>query len=384
MTSVTTSSSKAAQLTALDQSGWGLPFRFFQPHNPAFWVYLWGIGAGAVSLVQVFGPASKTYDVALTTGIVLFGIYLVPWLLFLKHQNRYTAQPGGLLATGFAWGGLAAAFWISLPANDAMLSLWSKAFGAAWASDWAAGLTAPIDEEFSKALGLILLISLAPRLIRSAYDGFIIGAYIGLGFQIVEDVLYAYQGAASQYGNDQFGSALFTFGVRGASGLVSHALFSSIFCAGVMWILGRTPGERKIVRGVLAILTAMVFHFAWDDAGALSGGTALAALLPFLIAIVEILSVGVVLRLAATQERAWTRDLLTPEVENGVLDEELLTAASGVRKDRKRYRKAIRSRRRSRHLLAATADLAREIANAHGADTRRVDHARAELLRLRS
>ncbi|TQS41330.1 PrsW family intramembrane metalloprotease [Cryptosporangium phraense] len=374
-----------AQLSAIEESGWGTPYRFVQLTNPAFWVYLIGVGAGAVGLFKFFAPAVGPYSAALTSGIVLFAIYLGPWLLLLRHHNRYTAQPGGLLATGFVWGGVAATFWIALPANDALLEVWSKVLGPATASDWGAGLTAPINEEWSKGLGLILLIGLAPRLVRSAYDGFIIGAYIGLGFQVFEDVLYVYNNATSTFGADQLSSTLSVFALRGVAGIVSHALFSAIFCAGVMWVLGRVPEDRKFGRGVLACLVAMFFHFSWDDAGALAGGVDwLAVVLPWLVLLpVELAVLFFVLRHAATTERGWTRALLEPEVAAGVVDADLLTAVSGLRRDRKRYRKHLGSRRRARHLIEAAGDLAHEIATARGEDTPRVQHARAELLRLR-
>ncbi|MGW6932720.1 PrsW family intramembrane metalloprotease [Lentzea sp. NPDC054927] len=371
---------KTAQLSAIEQSGWGQPFRLVQPRNLAFWVYALGVGGGALAMWRYFGPGADFYRPALTGGVLLFGLYLVPWLLLLRHHNRYTAQPAGLLAAGFAWGGLAATFWIALPANTALLEIWSKIGGTGFATNWAAGLTAPINEEFGKALGLVLLIGLAPRLVRSAYDGFIIGAFIGLGFQVFEDVLYVYNGAAQSFGVDQIGSSLQIFLIRGAAGIVSHALFSAIFCAGLMWVLG----ERKVLRGVLAMLTAMVFHFAWDDMAGLSGGVAvLAVVLPFVIAVVELVTLFYVLRHAATQERAWIRDLLGPEVEAGVVDPALLDAVSGLRKNRKAFRKLVRNRRRAGHLLEATGDLAQELARAGGHETSRVAHARAELLRLR-
>lgn len=379
-----TSEAKTAQLAAIEQSGWGQPFRLVQPRNLAFWVYLLGVGGGALAVLRYFGPGAHFYSPALTGGVLLFGLYLVPWLLLLRHQNRYTAQPGTLLAAAFAWGGLAATFWIALPANTALLEIWTKLGGTAFASDWAAGLTAPVNEEFGKALGLVLLIGLAPRLVRGAYDGFIIGAFIGLGFQVFEDVLYVYNGAAQTFGTDQIGSSLQVFLLRGAAGIVSHALFSAIFCAGLMWVLGRTPGERNVPRGVLTMLTAMVFHFAWDDMAGLSGGIgALAVTLPFVIAAVELVTLFYVLRHAATQERVWIRMLLQPESDAGVIDPALLAAVSGLRKDRKAFRKLVHSRSRTRHLLDATADLARELARAQGSETSEVAHARAELLRLR-
>ncbi|WP_290054439.1 PrsW family intramembrane metalloprotease [Amycolatopsis solani] len=372
---------KAAQLAAIEESGWGVPFRFTQPHNLAFWVYLLGLGGGALAIVRYFGT-SGFYAPALTGGVLLFALYLVPWLLLLRRQNRYTAQPGGLLAAGFAWGGVAATFWIALPANTALLEIWAKVGGTAFAGDWAAGLSAPITEEWGKALGLVLLIGLAPRLVRSAYDGFIIGAFIGLGFQVFEDVLYVYNGAAQTFGANQLGTSLQVFLVRGASGVVSHALFSAIFGAGLLWVLGRARGERRVVLGVLTMAMAMAFHFAWDDMTGLGGGGPLTVVLPFAIAAVELVALFAVLRRAARRERSWMRDLLGPEVDAGVVTPALLDAVSGLRKDREKFRKQVHSRRRSRHLLDAAGDLAREISRAGGTETARVAHARAELERL--
>jgi RsiW-degrading membrane proteinase PrsW (M82 family) len=375
---------KAAQLTAIEQSGWGVPFRFWQPRNLAFWVYLVGLGVGLVAMLRYFARDAGFYAPALAAGVVLFGLSLVPWFLLLRRLNRCTELPAGLLACGFAWGAIAAPFGVALPANMALLEIWTKVGGSAFAGDWAAGLTAPIDEEWSKALGLVLLIGLAPRLVRSAYDGFLIGAFVGLGFQVFEDVAYVYNGAAQTFGVNQLGSALETFVYRGAAGIVSHALFSAIFCAGVMWVLGRVRHERRVLGGLLAMLAATVFHFAWDDMGGLAGGNQwVSLLLPFVIGAVELVAVFFVRRRAARLERSWTRDLLGPEVETGAVNPELLSALSGLRKDRRAYRKSLHSRRRARHLIRAARGLARQIAAAGGAETPTVEHARSELVRLR-
>ena len=379
----TVAEEKVAQREAIEESGWGQPFRFLQPDNVAFWVYVLGVGGGALAMVRTYLPGVAFYTPALAGGVVLFSLYLIPWLLLLRHHNRFTAQPARLLATGFVWGGVAATFWIALPANTALLSIWAKLGGTSFADNWGAGLSAPINEEFGKALGLVLLIGLAPRLVRSAYDGFIIGAFIGLGFQVFEDVLYVYNGATQQYGVDQFGSSLQIFVVRGAAGIVSHALFSAIFCAGLMWVLGRS-GERKVLRGVLTMLMAMAFHFAWDDTTGLSGGTWVGSVLPFVLAAIELSALFYVLRHAARQERLWMRELLGPEVDNGVVDPALLDAVSGLHKDRKKYRKHVHSRAKARHRIEAASDLAREIAIAGGAESAGVRHARAEVIRVSS
>jgi hypothetical protein len=46
----------------------------------------------------------------------------------------------------FLWGAVPATYLMGLPANTAILALYGKLFGPAWAHDFAAGLTAPFTE----------------------------------------------------------------------------------------------------------------------------------------------------------------------------------------------------------------------------------------------
>ncbi|AGZ46022.1 PrsW family intramembrane metalloprotease [Actinoplanes friuliensis] len=375
---------------ALEASGWGEPFRLLQPRNLCFWVYALGVAGGVWQMVQYYGSGAGAYGVGLGTGVLAFAIYTIPWLVLLAYHNRYTRQPGSLLVAAFVWGAAAATFWIALPANGAFLSLYGKAFGQAWVNDWGAGLTAPINEEIGKGLGLILLLGLARKLVRSPFDGLIIGAYIGLGFQISEDVLYAFNNTAMNFGADQVGSAWQIVLIRSASGLFGHVLFSAVFCSGVMWLLGR--GERTHrLRGLLLMLAAMVAHGAWDDMSALGyllAGTVGVLLLWFVVMpIADLLLLWLAFRLAAPQEQGWLRDILAPETETGLLTEAEVTAAAGGWRTRRAYRKAQhghREKQRAKHVLAAANDLAEEIAEAGGRDTDDVQHARSEITRLRA
>lgn len=384
------SSALTARAAALEASGWGAPFRLVQVRNLCFWVYALGLAGGAWQMVHYYGSGLSAYGVGLGTGVIAFAIYTIPWLILLAYHNRYTRQPGRLLLAAFAWGALAATFWIALPANGAFLSLYGKAFGQAWVNDWGAGLTAPINEEIGKGLGLILLLGLARRLVRSPFDGLIIGAYIGLGFQISEDILYAFNNTATNFGADQVGSAWNIVLVRSLTGLFGHVLFSAVFCSGIMWLIGR--GERTHrLRGLLLMLAAMLAHGCWDNLNALGyrlAGEFGVLLLWFLVLpVADLLLLWLAFRLAVPQEQAWLRDILRPETETGLLTEAEVTAAAGGWRTRRRYRKAQHGhheKRRAKHILTAANDLAQEVAQAGGHDTEGVEHARAEVTRLRS
>src|SRR5262249_36751541 len=112
-------------------------------------------------------------------------------------------------------------------------------------------------------------------------------------------------------------------------------------------------------------------------------GTWFSVLLPFLLAVIELIALFYTLRHAARQERGWMRELLGPEVENGVVDPPLLDAVSGLHKDRKKYRKHMHSRSKANHLMEAPTALPQRIALADGGESRGVMHARAEPVRTR-
>jgi RsiW-degrading membrane proteinase PrsW (M82 family) len=284
------------------------------------------------------------------------------------------------------WGGLGATLALAAPANTPILSLWGKAFGQVWASDWGAGLTAPFVEELAKGSGLLLLIALAPRAVVTAFDGFILGAFIGLGFQIAEDLTYALGSAANQFGADPVGNALTTIVFRIALGVASHALYSAIFCTGLVYALGRPAQPRRLGRGIALMATAMVLHGVWDDLGGLVGNHIVLMILAWILVITVALVIAVrVYRVTVRPERAYMRAVLAPEAANGTLTAEELETLAGDRRARKAYRTADHGHRHQRRLvLEAARDLADELARSGGSDNDRVRYARQEVARIRS
>lgn len=379
---------KQDQLDAIDASGVSLPFKLVQLRNPVFWVAAWATITGVVRLIGFYQPGLDNYGSALALGTAAFGIYTVIWLAFLHSLDRYTPLPAKLLATGFAWGAVVATTFLALTVNGAVLNLYAKAFGASWSHDWAPGVTAPITEETAKALGLVMLIGLAPRLMRSAFDGFVAGAFIGLGFQVAEDVLYVFQGAGQDFGGNQTADAIQIIGLRSGSGLVSHALYSALVCCGLMWIMGRDPRGRHVLKGLVLIVLGVVTHASWDTAAAVGirlFGSHGALWVPILV-VVGIAIVVVVGHDAAKSERRWAHAILAPEAGSGVISAAELKAATGTRRDRRRFLKSHhrRQRRAAKHVLAAARDLGVTIGREGAHETSDVEHARAEVARLRN
>lgn len=384
----TTDNLITARVDAIENSGWGRSFTFYQPRNAAFWVYLMLVVTGAFKLFSMLSASAPAYGDAIALSIVLFGVYGAVFWWFTHHIDRYARQPVKLIVVAFLWGSFAATWVMAANANDAILALYAKAFGQAWAKDWGAGLTAPFTEEIAKGVGLLLLVALASRLVRTAFDGFILGAFIGLGFQIFEDVLYALNSAASQFGADPVGAAMSTIMLRMVFGVAAHTLYSAIFCAGLVYLLGRPAEPRRVGRGLILMASAMLLHGLWDSAAALSQGKAI-LLFPLFVVMITAALVLVfrVFRMTVPRERQFLRDVLTPEVERGVITVDELTALCGDRKARKTFRKSAAShadRKRNGYVLEAAADLADALAQARGTESDRVEFARSEVNRIRN
>ena len=389
-TDVTLEYLHARRVAALQESGWGARFRLAQPRNLAFWVYLPLVLFGAVNTSATYFARSAVYGPALGVALVLFGLYGALFWWFLVHIDRYASLPGRLLVAAFAWGGFAAAGAMASFANSPLLNIFGKSFGTGWALDWGNAVAAPLTEELAKGAGILLLLALGRHVIRTAFDGLVVGAFCGLGFQILEDIQYALTSAARQFGADQIPNALETIWLRLETGIVSHVIYSAVFGAGLIWFLGTPTEPRQRGRGLLTMLAAMVLHGLWNATNGVLGTLGINSTLTsiayrVLIGALMIATVVAVYRRVVPREREFVRAVLAPEVASGALTGDELDALAGNGNARRQFLEnaaGTDDRRRRSHRLAAAHDLADEIAHAHDEDTPRVLHARSELARF--
>ncbi len=375
----------AARDAAIDISGWGRRFVLYQPRNLAFWAYAFLVAGGLITFTSFVGSAPNA--TATTVAVVLFVLYGAVFWWFTQRADRYAQLPIKLMVVALLWGAFGAAWMMAAPANDAIGDLYAKTFGQAWALNWGAGLSAPLTEELAKGSGLLLLIAMAPRIIRTAFDGFILGLLIGLGFQITEDVSYALNSSGGHFGVDPVGSALGTIWLRMVTGVAGHFLYTAIFCTGLIYVLGRPAEPRRLRRGLVLMAIAPLLHGIWDGGLAIVGGNALLVLALWAAEIaIALIIFAHVFRLTVARERDLMRTLMAPEVARGVITKAELDAIAGDRKTRKSYRKAAatpRDRRTAGYVLDAVDDLAAALARSRGTKTGEVRFACAEIDRIR-
>lgn len=397
MTDVTTAPAGAASPTepltasrdaAIAASGWGQPFHLVQPRNLAFWIWTVAVIYGIWSAFQQFSPVVPAGGEALRVGAIIAVGYGAALWLFFRSIDRYDRLPVLLLVTAFLWGGFAATYGIAIVGNTSNTELLGKLLGQGFVNDWGPGISAPLVEETSKAAGFLLLLTLAPKVLHSPRAALITGAFIGLGFQILEDDLYSVSGAASSFFVDQSSAVERMSLLRIATGLISHPAYTAIFCVGILFVIGSPAVKRNVPRGLLFMLISMLIHGSWDASAAIanSNGGAVIGVMLF-STLLAIFSLRWAFRLSQPLEQGWMRDILAPEVAAGHVTDAEIDAAAGRRKTRRAFVKATHghgAHKDARHTLEAVIDLAHELAAAGGAETPAVEHARDEVVRLRT
>jgi RsiW-degrading membrane proteinase PrsW (M82 family) len=365
-------------------------FRLIQPRNLASWFFVIAICIGALQTYRYFRPALDAIELATVLGFGIFALYAVPWIAFLRWIDHWTRIPGRLAVSAFLWGGFAATFFVAIPGNGALSDIYAKSVSAIFAEEWGAALSAPFSEEIGKGVGVLLLMAIASRVFRTPFDGFVVGGFVGLGFQILEDVLYVVNSALQSFGGDEIATVIQITVVRGLTGLISHTFYTAIVGTGLVFLIGTTRTAPRRALGLSLMLLSMLIHGMWDAMGPIGEVVGLPSVVVMLVvSVIGLASVVTTFRLAASRERDWTRELMAPEAERGIITPEELTVITGSRKDRRRYLKAARhtgrgARSATRHLLDAASELATALSASAGQDTPSVIRCREEVARLRA
>lgn len=211
-----------------------------------------GLLAGCLLLVAQ-APWQLLLPAALPAGLAT----LV--LLRLARPARQSALP---LLAAFLWG-MVAAPGLSMGLNE-MMRAWLAAAGLAETTRLAAVLIAPAVEEVCKVAGLVLVVRLWRDALGGIVDGIVLGALVGIGFTVGENLHYL--GLAAVGG----GSArlLESAYLRGVLGGLLHPTFSATAGAALGAArVARRSGMRAALPW-LGLALAILQHAAWNGFGA--------------------------------------------------------------------------------------------------------------------
>jgi RsiW-degrading membrane proteinase PrsW (M82 family) len=174
---------------------------------------------------------SRPWEVMQLNHFILLTLISSSVVILLWWSDRYEREPTYSIIWAVAWGAFPACF-LSLIFESIAFSTVSGAF---------------IEETF-KLLGLVIAFK---RLnIQSWMDGLILGGYIGLGFAIFEDVLYAISS-----------SDITTVIIdRGIFSIFSHTFFSGI--GAVLIVFGLL--SKRVWISLIGFILSFTLHLLWN------------------------------------------------------------------------------------------------------------------------
>lgn len=252
---------------------------------------------------------------SLILGFAPMTIYaLIVWRI-----DRWEKEPFPLLLAAFLWGSIPAVIFAIIAQVILEIPVAEFSGDAALLGElYQASLIAPVSEEITKGLGLILIFLLFRREIDSVLDGLIYGSMIGFGFSAVENVLYF----AGQ--TDPAGLMLLFFLRAFVFGML-HALFTGLFGVGLALGKFSTRPLMKFLWPALGLALAMITHALHNYFATLGGEHLLFAVIGVTLGVTWFATTII---LCLWHENRWIRIHLADEVGSGILfAEQALDAA---------------------------------------------------------
>lgn len=280
--------------------------------------------------------------------------------------DRHEKEPGWLLLGALLWGGVVATFF-SLIFNSVGAAILQALFGPKLGSQLTPPLVAPVVEETSKGVAVLLIFLLWRREFTNTVDGLVYGALAGLGFAATENILYfarfVREGGA--------GGLALGFVIRAILGGLSHSVYTACTGAGLGYAR-EARGVGRFITPVVGYFCAMFLHFLWNfsasfllPAVARSAGAALLMLpvMSFFIEGVPLLLLVAIAYFAWKREVAAIREGLAEEVQAGALAPEDVEVLSRPRERSRRLWQVLTAKgpvawNTARQLYDAQVDLA--------------------------
>ncbi len=229
-------------------------------------VFLITAALSTVNENDPFVPTLEGVIIAFIASFVAF-IPAIFYVLPLIWLDRYDPEPAWLLALSFAWGGLVAVI-VSFLVNTGIAKLVMKLTESPEAATIAgAVISAPIFEEASKGVGLLVLLIFFRRYLDDILDGIVFAGVIALGFATVENVLY--YGRA--VGTGEVGAVIVLFIVRGIMSPFAHVTFTSMTGIGVGIARESHNMAIRIIAPVIGYFGAVFLHAVWNGVAVFLG-----------------------------------------------------------------------------------------------------------------
>jgi RsiW-degrading membrane proteinase PrsW (M82 family) len=231
------------------------------------------------------------------------------YLLFIRAIDLYEREELRYVIPVFLWG-LTVAVVISLFFNTLVAVTLSTVVDVQVADTLTAVFVAPVVEECSKGLALLIAFAVASVVslrkggieFSGVMDGIVYGSAVGFGFAIAEDILYGYQ----------LGEEIFL--LRRIFGGFGHAAFTSLTGIGIGLIPWVRSKALKVILPILGLGCAILLHATFNITATLFGPLAYVVLLVVLFSYLLLIFIWLAV------ERRTIRRELRDEVAAGTIN----------------------------------------------------------------
>src|SRR3954452_17801810 len=208
-----------------------------------------------MTLIVGFSSAPRVTVLAALLAAVPVGP-VVGCLLWL---DRYEPEPRRLLVGGLLWG-------VFVATAIALLLEGVGGFVGGISDKRMLEIGAPVSEEASKGLFLLLLLWWRRAELDGVLDGIVYAGMVGVGFAFTENILYL---AAAYNGTDGAGpggteALTATFVVRCLISPFAHPLFTTFTGIGVGLAVNARSGVGRFLWPLLGYVCAVVAHGTWN------------------------------------------------------------------------------------------------------------------------
>ncbi|WP_030161390.1 PrsW family intramembrane metalloprotease [Glycomyces sp. NRRL B-16210] len=238
---------------------------FIRLRRPAYWLFVACLVYGLLELGRVLSPDYGDIATALWASIAINAVLAIVFLTILARLDLFEREPPTVRAAAVCWGGLAAVAF-SMVSNNAALVVLAELTDTQWARTWGPSIIGPLNEEWFKAMGVVMLVLIVREHFDRSIDGLIYGALIGLGFQVVENLTYAINFAVLNPNSDLSGALSVTFTRVLVAGPWSHTLYTGAAGLGIAFFVTQTRRSLSTRAGVAIGLfgLALGMHALWN------------------------------------------------------------------------------------------------------------------------
>ncbi|ADD41226.1 PrsW family intramembrane metalloprotease [Stackebrandtia nassauensis] len=302
---------------------------FTQPQRPMYWVYVGLFAFGAFKMGTELSRFAELTPTALLISVLANGVLAFVVIKLINWLDLFGRLSVPLMAAAFGWGAVVATT-VAAHAND----LLTNVLATLGVTDWGIALAAATNEETLKLLGVVAVAVIGRRHIRRPMDGLVLGMMCGLGFEVVENLLYGVQTAITDVNSD-ISAAIVTNGARLVLGVGGHVMYTGIAGLGVGYFLTRQdrPAATRFAVAVGTFALAWVLHFLWD--APIGDGVSLGALVKYLV---QLVAFFLLYRFAARWDWASFTATMSEQPSTVITSDELASMRTLTRRRRARSR----------------------------------------------